>query len=110
MVTQTPKIFAQQYPAAGIDTNLFTVVSGHNAQLTVFVANHSISEDQISVSLVPEGTANTTPPNYIAYQTRILGNGCIAFAGLFLDDGDQVRVTSAGGTSSFVATGVDIIP
>ena len=110
MVTQTPKIFAQHYPPAGNDDNLFTVVSGHNAQLTVFVANHSISEDQISVSLVPEGTANTTAPNYIAYQTRILGNGCIAFAGLFLDSGDQVRVRSANGTSSFVATGVDIIP
>lgn len=108
MVTQTPKIFAQQYPAAGIDTNLFTVLSGHNAQLTVFVANHSPNEDSISVALVPEGTANTTPPNYIAYQTRILGNGCVAFSGLFLDDGDQVRVTSAAGTSSFVASGVDI--
>jgi hypothetical protein len=110
MVTQTPKIFAQQYPAAGIDTNLFTVVAGHNAQLSVFVANHNAVEDQISVSLVPQGTANTTPPNYIAYQTRIFGNGCIAFSGLFLDDGDQVRVTSANGTTSFVATGVDIIP
>jgi len=107
-MTQSPRIFAQQYPDAGIDTNLMTVTTGHSTQLSVFVANHNSGEDAISVALVPYNEGNTLPPNYIAYQTRIIGYGIICFSGLFLSSGDQIRVTSQGGFSSFTSTGVDI--
>jgi len=108
-MTYSPRIFAQQYPVAGIDTNLMTVDVGHSATLSVFVSNHSSGEDAFSIALVPYDQANTTPPNYIAYQTRLIGNGCISFAGLYLASGDQIRVTSLGGFSSFTATGLDIV-
>jgi hypothetical protein len=107
-MTQSPRIFHQQYPLADVDTNLMTVDISHSAQLSVFIANHSTSEDTISVALVPYSEPNTTPPNYIAYQTRIAGNGVLAFSGLFLASQDQIRVTSGNGTTSFTATGIDI--
>lgn len=107
-MTQSPRIFHQQYPSAAVDTNLMTVDIGHSAQLSVFIANHSPNEDTISVAMVPYNEANTTPPNYIAYQTRLIGNGVLAFSGLYLASQDQIRVTSGNGTSSFTATGVEI--
>lgn len=107
-MTQLPRIFAQQYPTAAVDTNLMSVDVGHNAQLSVFIANHSAVEDTISVALVPYSEPNTTAPNYIAYQTRLIGNGVLAFSNLFLASQDQIRVASGNGTSSFTATGVDI--
>ena len=107
-MTQSPRIFAQQFPAAGIDTNLMTVDVAHSAQMSVFIANQSANEDAISVALVPYSEPNTMPPNYIAYQTRLMGNGVLAFSGLYMASGDQVRVTSANGTTSFTASGIDI--
>jgi hypothetical protein len=108
-MTYSPRIFAQQYPDAGVDTNLMTVDVGHSATLSVFVANHSSTEDAFSIALVPYDEFNTTAPNYIAYQTRLLGHGCISFAGLYLASGDQIRVTSGNGSSSFTGTGLDIV-
>jgi len=85
-----------------------TVENDHSANMSVFIANHSATEDTISVAMVPYEEANTTPPNYIAYQTRLMGNGVLAFSGLYLASQDQIRVASGNGTSSFTATGVDI--
>jgi hypothetical protein len=107
-MTQSPKIFAQQYPTATTDTNLMTVVVGHSSQLSLFIANHSTTEDAVSVALVPYSEPNTTAPNYIAYQTRLMGNGVLAFSGLYLASQDQIRVISSNGTTSFTATGIDI--
>jgi len=85
-----------------------TVDVGHSAQMSVFIANQDANEDAISVALVPYDQANTIPPNYIAYQTRLMGYGVLAFSGLYMASGDQVRVTSVNGTTSFTASGIDI--
>ena len=85
-----------------------TVDAGHSAQLSVFIANHSPNEDTISVAMVPYDEANTTAPNYIAYQTRLIGNGVLVFSGLYLASLDQIRVASGNSTTSFTASGLDI--
>jgi len=107
-MTQTPKVFAQQYPAATVDTELFAVPLNTSAQFTVFICNQSSTEDAISIAIVPYDELTTSQYNYIAYNTRVIANGVLAFSGLFLGSQDQIRVISQGGTSSFTATGVSI--
>lgn len=103
---QTPKILGQNKPDAEVLTNLFTVSAGKQAAFAVFVCNQSSVMDEITISLL-RATESESPATYIAYNTPILGNSVISFAGLNLNSGDQIKVVSKNGTTSFNATGME---
>lgn len=106
---QTPKIFGQQKPDALINTNLFTVGTAHQAQVSIFVANQSGDYDRFTIALVPYSQPQQ-PENYLAYSTPLSANGVLAFSGIYLNAGDAVYVTSQLGNCSFTATGIDFEP
>lgn len=108
-MSQIPSIIGQNFPDADIDTNLFTVAIGQQAQFSVFVANHELDIDRITIALVPNGAPETVA-NFIAYNTPIIGNAVLAFSGLFLNTGDRVQIKSQLGNCSFTATGVLTMP
>lgn len=107
MTTTTPGILGQLKPTANTDTNLFTVAYSNQAQFNIFICNQSGSQDQISVALVPSGSSETSI-SYILYNTPIDGNYAFTLGGLSLNSGDQVRVLSTYGTTSFTASGLTI--
>ena len=104
-MVDVPSIIGQNYPDAGIDTNLFTVADGEQAQFSIFIANHVAVPDRINVALIPMGGTETTA-SYIASNTQVIGNSVLAFSGLFLNSGDMVQISSRNGTTSFTATGI----
>jgi hypothetical protein len=104
-----PKILGQNKPDAGVDTNLFTVASNHQVQFSLFACNQSAVIDRFTIALIPNGGTETNA-TYIAYNTPLIGNGMFSAAGLYLNSGDQVKVSSVNGSFSFTATGIDIIP
>jgi hypothetical protein len=108
-MSQTPSILGQNFPDAGVDTNLFTVSVANQAQFSVFLANHEMEIDRITIALIPNGGSETSA-NYIAYNTPVIGNAVMAFSGLFLNSGDRVQILSENGTTSFTATGVLTAP
>ncbi len=103
---QTPKIFGQQKPDANINTNLFTVTTGHNAQVSIFVANQSEDYDRFTIALIPFSQSQQ-PENYLAFNTPLSANGVLAFSGIYLNSGDTVFVSTNLGQCSFTATGID---
>ena len=107
MTTTAPGILGQNKPAAGVDTNLFTVANGTQVQFNMFVCNQISSQDQFTIALVPS-TGIETSATYIAYNTPVTANGVVSLGGLFLNSGDQVRILSVGGNISFTATGLII--
>jgi len=106
---QTLKVFGQNKPDAGFDTNLFTVAIDNQAQFSIFVANQSNTYERFTIAIVPNSQSEQ-PENYIAYNTYLYPNGVIAFSGLYLNSGDKVQVSSENGNCSFTATGIDFSP
>ena len=109
MSNTVPRILGQNKPDPQVDTTLFTVTNTHQAQFSVFVANQSDQIDSFSIALVPNGQTEQAA-SFIAYNTAILGNGVLAFSGLFMNSGDRAQVRSTNGTCSFTATGIEVIP
>jgi len=109
MTTTTPRILGQNMPAAGVDTNLFTVANGTQVQFNLFLCNQAGFQDMFTVALVPF-TGIETPATFVAYNTPIVANGIFSMGGLYLNSGDQVRVSSLNGYVSFTATGLSINP
>jgi hypothetical protein len=109
MSNTIPRILGQNKPDPLVDTTLFTVTDGHQAQFTVFVANQNNIIDNFSLALVPNGQVEQNA-SFIAYNTAIVANGVLAFSGLFLNSGDHVQVSSVSGNCSFTATGIEVIP
>lgn len=107
MTTTTPSILGQNMPTAGIDTNLFTVANGTQVQFNLFVCNQVAFQNQFSVALVPNGGIENQA-TYVAFNTILTGNGIFTIGGLYLNSGDQVRVSSKSGNISFTATGLII--
>ena len=104
-MAETPCILGQVYPDAQVETTLFAVGQQHQVQCTIFVANTSESVEQVTIALIPEGTIPGSY-NYIAYHTPMIGNACMAFAGVFLNSGDKIKVSSMNGQASFSGTGM----
>lgn len=104
-MAQIPSILGQNFPDVDVDTNLFTVPTDNQVQFSVFVANHEPVYDRITIALIPAGGLEI-PANYIAYETPLMPNACIAFAGLHMNSEDRITVKSLNGTCSFVATGI----
>lgn len=108
-MTETLKIFGQNKPDAGFNTNLFTVAEDNQCIFSIFVANQSPAYDRFTIALIPKEQSEQ-PENYIAYNTWLYPNGIIAFSGLYLNSGDKVQVSSTNGNCSFTATGSEFSP
>jgi len=106
-MSQIPKIFGQNKPDALVDTNLFTVATGHQAQISIFVCNQIDGYDYFTIALVPYSQSEQTE-NYLAYNTPLVNHGILAFSGIYLNSGDRVQVSTRLGQCSFTATGLDI--
>ncbi len=104
-MAQTPTIIGQNKPDAGVLTTLLSLGSTEQAQFSVYVCNQSDSLEEITIGLL-RATESETDATYIAFKTPMIGNSVLAFAGLFLNSGDQVKIISENGTASFTATGM----
>lgn len=104
-MAETPCILGQSYPVANTELELFFVPMGTQVQCSIFVANHANEVEMISIALIPGGTSPSNV-NYIAFNTPMSPNSCIAFAGIFLSETDKVRIKSQKGKASFTATGM----
>lgn len=109
MSNTIPRILGQSKPDILVDTTLFTVTDGHQAQFSVFIANQNNVIDYFTIALVPNGQLEQGS-SFIAFNTAIVANGVLAFSGLFLNSGDRVQVSSVFGNCSFTATGIEVIP
>ena len=107
MTTTTPRIFGQALPVANVPTNLLTIAGSSQAQLSLFVCNQGASYDYFSIELLPSGDS-PDPSRYIAFNTPILANGVFAVAGVSLNSGDSVIVSTVNGHCSITATGMSI--
>lgn len=104
-MAETPCILGQRQPDAELLIDLFVVPPEAQVQCSIFIANQVDQFENITIALAPNGTGVATY-NYIAYETPLSPNACIAFAGIFLNSGDQVFVSSKFGNCSFTATGM----
>jgi hypothetical protein len=104
-MTDTPQIFGQQLPSAGIDTNLMTVPNNCEAVVNIFVANQSADFDYFNIAVVPYNNSEQ-PQNYIAANTALIGGGIVSFAQIYMGSGDRIQVSTQLGNVSFTATGV----
>jgi hypothetical protein len=101
------KILGRVKPAAITNTTLYTVPGSTQANVNIFVSNQGSGEDQIRIALTPSGSA-LAATDYLAYDTVISGNGTLNFTGIALAAAGFITVYSVNGTSSFVATGIEI--
>jgi len=109
MSSTIPKILGQNKPDQLIDTNLFTVALNKQVQFSLFVCNQGDNIDRFTIALVPSGGTEDSS-TYIASNTPLVGHGVFAASGLYLNSGDRVQVSSTLGTTSFTATGIEIVP
>lgn len=109
MPTTIPKILGQNKPDPGVDTNLFTVPTGKQAQFSLFVCNQGSEIDRFTIALIPAGEAEL-PSSYIAFDTPLIGHAVFAASGLYLNGDDQVKVICQNGQISFTATGIEVDP
>jgi hypothetical protein len=104
-MAETPCILGQAYPKPDTEITLFCVPAASQVQCSIFVSNHSDTVEYISIALVPNGSGEAAY-SYIAWNTPMSKNACIAFAGIFLNTNDTVRISSKFGNASFTATGM----
>jgi hypothetical protein len=114
MTVTTPKIFDQaKPPASGTEggpttiTNLYTVPSGRQAQVTIFVCNQSNNLETFRIAIVQSG-ATMTEARYLSWDTPIVANGVFSFSGIGLNSGESIKVRSQYGFLSFTATGIEL--
>lgn len=107
MSLNTPRIFGQTKPAAGVSTVLYTVVSNTRAQVTLFVCNQDANVEFFRIALVPVGSS-LIDARYIAWDSPLTGNGVFSVSGIGLNAGDSIHVQSTNGDLSFTATGIQL--
>lgn len=103
---QTPKILGQDKPQPLAQDLLYTAASGHQVQLSVFMANQSSSYEYYSIALVPYGQVESNS-SWLAFNAALPANSVCAYSGVYLNGGDSIYVSSIYGNCSFTATGID---
>ena len=101
------KILGRVKPAAITNTTLYTVPAATQANVNIFIANQGSGEDKVRVALTPSGSA-LAATDYIAYDVVVAGNSSLNSTGIALAAAGFITVYSTNGTSSFVATGIEI--
>lgn len=103
------KILGQSKPAALTLTTIYTVPAGKSAVVSdIGWTNQAASDDAVRVSLAQNGAADD-PKQYLYYDLACApGDAFAAQRGWSLGAGDQIRVYSRDGSSSFTVTGVEI--
>ncbi|MCK9439431.1 MAG: hypothetical protein WC188_04640 [Candidatus Caldatribacteriota bacterium] len=101
------KILGRVKPASITNTSLYTVPVVTQANVNIFIANQGSGEDQIRVAITPSGSA-LAATDYIIYDIALAGNSSQQLTGIALAASDFITVYSLNGTTSFVATGIEI--
>ena len=101
------KILGRVKPAATTNTTLYTVPAATQANVNIFIANQGSGEDKIRVALTPSGSSLAST-DYIAYDVTVAGNSSLNLTGIALAASGFITVYTTNGTSSFVATGIEI--
>jgi hypothetical protein len=93
------------YPAAGVETALYTCATTSVVISTLMVANTAGTTDTITVRICIANAADT-PSQLIFSGTSVSPNGVLSLtAGLTLASTDVIKVTSVNGTCAFQVFG-----
>ena len=99
----TIRVLAQLYPAAGVETALYTCATTSVVISTLMVANTAGTTDTITVRICIANAADT--PSQLS-GTSVSPNGVLSLtAGLTLASTDVIKVTSVNGTCAFQVFG-----
>jgi hypothetical protein len=109
-MSDTLKVLAQQSPAAGTLTDLYTVPGGKSAVASsIVVCNRdALQTAAFRIAVVVGGLADDVK-QYLYYDQEIEPNcSFVAMVGLTLATTDVVRVQSSNGACSFNLFGVEV--
>lgn len=106
MIT-TNKIMGRSKPSPLTNTTLYTVPALTQANVNLFCANQGPGEDYIRIAVTPSGVS-LSATDYIIYDRLVPGNTTVNTTGVALNAGDFITIYSKNGTTSFVATGIEI--
>ena len=101
------KILGRVKPSAITNTVLYTVPAATQANVNIFISNQGDGEDKVRVALTPSGSV-LAATDYITYDVAIPGNGTLNLTGIALAASGFITVYTTNGTTSFVATGIEI--
>ena len=107
------RIMGTSNPAAGVNTNLFTVLGSHTARISMlWVANRRkiLAKIKVGFDLAGDGT-NTVPDDaWLYYNVEVPGESTLvldAATGLWLAETDDVVICTDVGGVSFGASGAE---
>ena len=97
----TIKVLDQVYPAAAVETTLYTCAATSTVVSCLSITNTSATPDAVTVRICVGGAADD-PKQLLFSGTLVPGNGVLASViGITLETTDMIKVTSANGTSAF---------
>ena len=104
------KILGQDAPAAGVETNSYSVPATKSAVVrAIDVTNTSSTPDTFDIAITPASSGSITNADYLFKSQEILGNETITIkSGYTISDGDFISIKSTNGTSTFQAFGGEI--
>ena len=104
------KILGQDAPAAGVETNSYSVPSSNQALVrAINITNTSATADTIDIAITSASTGAITNADYIFKSQEVLGNETITVKGGYaLDENNTIRVKSTNGTTAFNIFGGEI--
>lgn len=103
----TSKILGKSKPAAGLDTEIYTVPVATQAQANLFICNQTNAAETYRVALIESGGA-LSDDDYLVYDDSLPANYSRVLTGIALNTGEKISVRSTAGNISFVATGLEI--
>jgi len=98
-------ILGQAYPAATVQTDIYTAGANQQVTLRVLVCNHTAGRIRFRVSVGVNGAADANE-QYIAKDTPVGSNRTDTTVPIVVSGGDVVRVETDTLGVSFTATGV----
>ncbi len=110
------RILGQSYPAAGVETVLYTVPANRRAIVKVIVFVNAAMSDTVSIATVEDGE-NDIPGNPTVIENYIViglvadtkqGASGGALQGITLSQNDDVRVKSDDGDTIFHCYGIEV--
>ena len=106
-----PKILGQSAPTATTLTDLYTVPARSATELSgVVICNRGTAVDAVRLAISSRGAA-VALKDYLYYDLPVEANDTqILAGGIYLLEGDIVRVYSTTGSTSFSAHGVEVYP
>jgi hypothetical protein len=105
----TAKILGQAKPNIATSTGLYTVPTGYQAQVNIFISNQtSTGSQRFRIAIIPNGES-TGSKHWIVYDFPIQSNSTIKLDGIALNSGDKIICYSTTSSDlSYSVTGLEI--